>query len=131
MCANNIESLNGKLSEEQEERLVWAASSVMGAGMDTNTSTALIFFLLMMLHPSIQVKAREELDRVIGIQDRASLPHVRSIMAEVLRWQPAAPLGLPHELRQDDTYNGMHLPKGSLVIHNIWQVLFVSVTWSR
>ncbi|KAJ7836642.1 cytochrome P450, partial [Mycena olivaceomarginata] len=55
--------------------------------------------------------------------DRPSLPYVRSIMTEVFRWQPAAPLGIPHTLRQDDIYDGMHLSKGSLVIPNIWHML--------
>ncbi|KAJ7844119.1 putative monooxygenase [Mycena olivaceomarginata] len=129
LCASTIEASDGKLSEEQEDRLVWAASTVLGGGLDTNESSVLTFFLAMMLNPSIQAKAREEIDGVIGsdrlpvLQDRPSLPYVRSIMAEVFRWQPAAPLGIPHALRQDDIYNGMHLTKGSLVIPNIWHML--------
>ncbi|KAJ7477019.1 putative monooxygenase [Mycena galericulata] len=129
LCANNIEASDGKLTEEQEERLVWAASSVMGGGLDTNTSSVLTFFLAMMLNPSVQAKARQEIEAVIGpdrlpvIQDRASLPYVRSIMTEVFRLQPAIPLALPHALRQDDVYEGMHLPKGSLVIPNVWHML--------
>ncbi|KAJ7477023.1 putative monooxygenase [Mycena galericulata] len=129
LCANNIEASDGKLSEEQEERLVWAACSMMGGGMDTNISSVLTFFLAMMLNPSVQAKARQEIEAVIGsdrlpvIQDRASLPYVRSIMTEVFRWQPAVPLALPHALRQDDVYEGMHLPKGSLIIPNVWHML--------
>ncbi|KAJ6477611.1 cytochrome P450 [Mycena sanguinolenta] len=30
-------------------------------------------------------------------------------------------LGFPHKLSQDDIYNGMHLPKGSVIIPNAWQ----------
>jgi hypothetical protein len=37
-------------------------------------------------------------------------------------------LGIPHALRQDDIYDGMHLAKGSLVIPNIWQVFLFSST---
>lgn len=32
-------------------------------------------------------------------------------------------VGIPHRLSHDDTYNGMDLPKGSLVIPNIWCVV--------
>ncbi|KAJ7844085.1 putative monooxygenase [Mycena olivaceomarginata] len=67
LCANTIEASDGKLSEEQEDRLVWAASTVLGGGLDTAS--------------------------------------------------------IPHALRQDDIYDGMHLPKGSLVIPNIWHML--------
>ncbi|KAJ6581964.1 cytochrome P450 [Mycena capillaripes] len=83
-----------------------------------NTSSVLTFFLAIMLNPSVQVKARKEIEA-----DRAALPYVRSIMTEVLRWQPAAPLGIPHATSQDDIYDGMHIFKGSLVIANIWHML--------
>ncbi|KAJ7267323.1 putative monooxygenase [Mycena rebaudengoi] len=129
LCSNHIEASDGELSQEQEEKLVWAASAVMGGGMDTNNSSVLTFFLAMMLNPSVQDKAFKEIQAVIGtdrlpvIQDRDSLPYVRSIMAEVFRSQPAAPLGIPHALHQNDAYDGMYLPKGSLVIPNIWHML--------
>ncbi len=47
----------------------------------------------MMIHPEIQRKAREEIDRVIGTQrlptfeDRKSLPYVGAIVDEALRWR--------------------------------------------
>ena len=55
--------------------------------------------MCMILNPSIQKKAQEELDSVIGtsrlptIQDRAHLPYLRAIVAEVYRFCPAVPLG--------------------------------------
>ena len=33
------------------------------------------------------------------------------------------PLCLPHRLMEDDVYEGMHVPKGSLVIGNIWAIM--------
>ncbi|KAJ6626173.1 putative monooxygenase [Mycena sp. CBHHK59/15] len=129
MCATTLEAVDGKPTKEQEESLVWAASTVMGAGMDTNASTVLVFFLAMMLHPDVQAKARREIDDVVGrdrlptIQDRASLPYIRSIMTEVFRWNPAVPLtGIAHALSQDDVYEGMHVPKGALIIPNVWHM---------
>ncbi|KAJ7659531.1 putative monooxygenase [Mycena rosella] len=129
LCATTLEALEGTPSKEQEERLVWAASTVMGGGLDPNVSSIMTFFLAMMLNPSVQTKARQEIDTVIGsdrlptIQDRESLPYIRSIMTEVFRWKPAVPLGIPHALIQDDVYDGMYLPKGSLVIPNVWYML--------
>ncbi len=73
--------------------------------------------LLMVLHPEVQAKAHEEIDRVVGrhrlpnFGDRDSLPYVNAIVKEVLRWYPVSPLGLPHRLTQDDWYNGYFLPK--------------------
>lgn len=62
-------------------------------------STIFTFLLAMLRHPEVQVKAQEEIDRIVGtdrlptIADRSSLPYVRSVITEVLRWYPAAPLG--------------------------------------
>jgi cytochrome P450 len=54
----------------------------------------------MALHPDVQKKGQDEIDRVIGgkrlpeINDLKSLPYIESIMHEVLRWNPVTPLGL-------------------------------------
>ncbi|KAF7375513.1 putative monooxygenase [Mycena sanguinolenta] len=128
-CAQYLAAEDGKMSEEQEEKLVWAALSMFGGGLDTNASSILTFFLAMILNPSVQHKAQDEIDRVIGpdrlpvIQDKASLPCVRGLIAEVFRWHPAAPLGIAHALTQDDVYDDMRLPKGSVVIPNAWHML--------
>ncbi len=55
----------------------------------------------MVLHPDVQVKAHEEIDRVVGAHrlpdycDQAALPYTSAILKEVLRWRPVAPLGTP------------------------------------
>lgn len=57
------------------------------------------FILALVLHPGVQEKAQEEIDRVVGSErlpefsDRPSLPYVNAILKEVLRWNPVAPLG--------------------------------------
>ncbi|KAJ7123122.1 putative monooxygenase [Mycena epipterygia] len=133
MCSTVLEDVDRNPSTEQEDRLVWAASTVMGGGMDTvkhlNYIAILSFFLAMTLNPAIQAKARKEIDNLIRhdrlptIKDMSSLPYVRSVMTEVLRWHPAVPLGIPHALSKDDIYEGMHLPRGSLMIMNVWYML--------
>lgn len=86
------------------------------------------FFLAMMLHPEVQRKAREEIDRVVGdgrlpnVKDRDSLPYVEAVLKEVFRWHPIAPMGLPHEITEDDIYQGYLIPKGAIIIPNIWFV---------
>jgi hypothetical protein len=109
-------------------------------------STALTFFMCMILNPLVQKKAQEELDSVIGtsrlptIQDRAQLPYLRAIVAEVYRFYQAIPLGklnelllkfalminlsvnlgVPHALSQDDVYEGYFIPKGTWIMPNMW-----------
>ena len=41
-------------------------------------------------------------------------------MYEVLRWAPVAPMGIPHVNTEDVEWEGWKIPKGSLVLANIW-----------
>jgi len=96
------------------------------AGSDTTAATNASFVLAMTMHPEIQKKAQEELDRVIGPdrlptwEDRSQLPYIDAILKETLRWNTATPLGVPHAVVQDDVYEGMFIPGGATVIPNIW-----------
>ncbi|KAJ7674357.1 cytochrome P450 [Mycena rosella] len=79
----------------------------------------------MILHPECQVTAQKEIDSVVGdlrlpdFGDRDNLPFVECILQEILRWNPAIPLGVPHRTMEDDLYRGMLIPKGALVFPNI------------
>lgn len=74
----------------------------------------------MALHPEIQEKAQEEIDRVVGNQrlpdfnDRESMPYSDAIYREVMRIRPVFPLGLPHTSTEDDVYNGYFIPQGKI-----------------
>ncbi|KAK7039437.1 putative monooxygenase [Favolaschia claudopus] len=128
-CATTFQEAEGKLSADVEEQLVWASTTMVAGGIHTSVISTMNFFLAMMLNPAIQANAQKEIDSVVGhdrlptIADRESLPYVRSIVTEVFRLNPAIPLGIPHSLNQDDMYEGMHIPKGSIVIPNIWHML--------
>lgn len=75
----------------------------------------------MALHPLVQQKAQEEIDRVIGTdrlpgqEDRTSLPYIEAVYREVLRWRPVTPLGVPHSTTADDIYKGYFIPKGMFI----------------
>ncbi|CAA7262455.1 unnamed protein product [Cyclocybe aegerita] len=129
LCGTILQEAGGELSKDEQEKLVWASSSVMGGGLDTNMSSALTFFVAMIRHPEIQAKAQAELDAVVGqdrlpaISDIVNLPYIRAIIAEVFRISPSIPLCVPHAVRQDDIYNDYLIPKGALVLPNIWHML--------
>lgn len=80
----------------------------------------------MCLNPSVQDKAQEELDRVVGkdrlpgFDDRDNLPYIEAIWKETLRWNTVAPLSIPHAAQQDDEIQGYHIPKGAIIIPNTW-----------
>jgi len=127
---SQLPDLSNDLKDEDKQKLMVTIKKVAGiaflAAVETTTSALMNFVFLMITHPDVQRKAQEELDKVIGrnrlpnLDDRESLPYVSALIKEVLRFYPVAPLGVPHRLIADDVYNGMYLPKGSIVSPNIW-----------
>ncbi|EKM56476.1 uncharacterized protein PHACADRAFT_141167 [Phanerochaete carnosa HHB-10118-sp] len=113
---------------DKEFNIKWAATSLYAAGADTTVSAIYSFFLAMTLYPQVAERAQAEIDLVVGsdrlpnFEDRPNLPYVEALVKEVYRWNPVAPLGVPHRLLEDDMYDGYLIPKGSIVIANIWFV---------
>lgn len=91
----------------------------------------------MVCYPEVQRKAQDELDRVVGpyrlpeFGDREHLPYVELICKEVHRWQPVVPMGVAHAVSQDDTYRRYFIPKGTIIIGNIWFGIFLSTSRDR
>ena len=80
----------------------------------------------MAAHPEVQKAAQAEIDAVVGpnrlpdYADQNSLPYVSAVILECLRWRSVVPLSIPHKSTEDDEYRGYFIPKGSIVIANIW-----------
>lgn len=84
------------------------------------------FFLAMLLHPRAQRSAQTELDSVIELgslpsfEDKESLPYLRALLKEVLRWNTVANVAVPHVLDQDDIIGEYFIPKNTIVMGNSW-----------
>ncbi|KAG1869504.1 cytochrome P450 [Suillus subluteus] len=131
------------LSAEEDDLVKWSAASLYAAGSDTTVSMIYSFFLAMTLFPDVQKKAQAEIDAVVGpdrlpsFADRDSLPYTEALVKEVFRWSVVAPIGMwisfiaffncravsPIASPRTISYDGYHIPKGSLVIPNIWFML--------
>ena len=80
----------------------------------------------MVAFPEVQRRAQAEIDAVVGrdrlptFADAPRLPYVRAIIKEILRWRPVLPFGVPHVATDEDWYEGMYIPKGTICIANIW-----------
>ncbi|KAH9168011.1 cytochrome P450 [Lactarius sanguifluus] len=110
------------LSEVEQ---AWLVGHVVTAGGET-TATALEWWLLAMLvYPNVQARAHAELDEVVGrdrpptFADLPFLPYIRAMLKEALRWSPILPFGAPHTLTEDDWYEGMLIPKGTMCLQNV------------
>lgn len=147
--STHLDAHGDHISTEEEYVIKWTAASMYAAGADVvsnmspttrifynnheQTVSALsTFFLLMARFPDAQRRAQEELDRAVGsrlptMQDRPNLPYVQALVQEVLRWHPVTPLGVPHMSTQEDEYRGYRIPKGSILIPNVWYVIISSI----
>lgn len=88
------------------------------------------FTLAMALYPEVQKKAQKALDdalqgqRLPDFNDFGGrIPYVDAVVNEVLRWNTATPFAVYHVASEDDVYNGYNIPKGSIMIPNLWALL--------
>ncbi|KAF8549581.1 cytochrome P450 [Imleria badia] len=102
------------------------ASATAFLASETSHSSLMTFFLMMALNPEVQAKAQTQIDAVVGndrlptVADRPMLPFIDAILRETLRYSPVAPLSIPYSAGNDDVYDGFHIPKGAILITNLW-----------
>jgi hypothetical protein len=128
-----VQGLLGQDPDPAERELIMLSATALYAGGADTTVAALSFFLLAMaVFPEVQVKAREEIDRVVGsggggggagrlpnFGDRDNLPYVEALVSETLRWRPLAPLCIPHGTLEEGEFRGYRIPKGSVILPSI------------
>lgn len=128
----SIVSQELKKINPMDQRLLQEASAAVFVGTTGTTSAVLnVFFLAMTSYPDAQKRAQAELDSLLkktGQQlpthaDLQHLPYCMAVVYEVLRWQVVGPIGLPHLSTAEDVYKGYRIPKGSVIIANIWAMM--------
>ncbi|KAF7348380.1 hypothetical protein MSAN_01792000 [Mycena sanguinolenta] len=113
-------------SREQEEVVKDVAGVAYAAAVDSTTSTLIVFIMVMAMNPEVVKKAQNELDAVIGLgvlpgfEHRSALPYCEAVFREVFRWRPILPFAVPHATSDDDIYEGHFIPKGTMVLPNVW-----------
>ncbi|KAI0817856.1 putative cytochrome P450 [Xylaria sp. FL0064] len=107
----------------------YITGTLLEAGTDTTASTLIWFVCAMLVFPEVQKRAKAELDRVVGAdrmplpEDEPNLQYVRGCVKESLRWMPVTIMGaMPHALTQDDHYMGFRLPKGAVLVNNVYTI---------
>ncbi|KAN0124436.1 cytochrome P450 monooxygenase [Russula decolorans] len=114
-----------KLSSRERS---WLAATLYVGGADTTSAMMAFWTLAMLAYPETQARAHAELDAVVGrarlptFADYPHLPYIRAMVKELLRWRPIVPLITPHRSTEDDWYEGMFLPKGTICIANAWHM---------
>ncbi|KAG1747567.1 cytochrome P450 [Suillus lakei] len=133
-------SFTSNLLEDREEdhAVKWSAFLYTAVVPIRLTVSAIYsFFLAMTLFPDVQQKAQAEIDAVVGpdrlpsFADRESLPYIEALVKEVLRWSVVTPTGFPHSVTEDNIHDGYYIPKGSIVMANIWFMLNDPRTYAK
>ena len=89
------------------------------AGQETTANTLAFCFLEMGKNKNIFLKAREEIDRILGerteitYQDTVDLKYCSSIFKEALRLYPAVPI-LDRHVTDEITINGYKIPSDTI-----------------
>ena len=119
------------------ENLFHAVADLFVAGTETTATTLKWALLYMMMHEDIQSKVQEELDQVVGpnrmpsLLDRPSLPYTEATLLEIQRFATITPLAVPHAPVKDTVLNGYDIPKGTVILPNIWAVHHDPELWEN
>lgn len=81
-------------------------------------------------------RVHREIDSVLAngrmptLEDKQKMPYVEAVLHEILRFCNIVPLGIFHATSQDANVNGYSIPKGTMVITNLYSVHFDEKYWS-
>lgn len=124
-------------SSFSEDYLFYIIGDLFIAGTDTSTNSILWMVLYMASYPDIQEKVQAEMDQVVGrerltsMKDRGSLPFTGATIMEVERMSVVVPLGVPHMASKTAEFRGFTIPKGTVVIPNMWSVHRDPTVWEE
>lgn len=110
---------------------------LLAAGTDTSAGTMEWALSAMLNNPEILKKAQTEIDKCVGNDrlldesDVLNLPYLRCIINETLRMFPAGPLLIPHESSEATTVGGYRVPKGTMLLVNVWAIQNDPKVWDE
>uniref|UniRef100_A0A8C3XP38 Uncharacterized protein n=1 Tax=Chelydra serpentina TaxID=8475 RepID=A0A8C3XP38_CHESE len=107
-------------SSFNDNNLRLVTTELFTAGTETTSTTLRWALLYMLLHPDIQYKVQEEIDKVIGrdrspqMEDQANMPYNNAVIHEIQRYGDIAPVGMLHMTYRDTELQGFFIPKVSM-----------------
>lgn len=105
-------------------------TTLIEAGSDTSRTSTIQMVAAAAVYPEWVKTARTYLDEVCGynaerlptLADRERLPYITAAVKETFRWRPFIENGMPHELMQDDEYEGYRFPAGTQFTWNAYAI---------
>ncbi|KAF7830574.1 isoflavone 2'-hydroxylase-like [Senna tora] len=102
------------------------SGAIIAAGTETSASTMEWALANLLKHPEVMKKLKAEIESEVGTErfldesDIGKLPYLQNVVLETLRLYPAGGLGLPRMNSEDCTVGGYHIPKGTMLMVNVW-----------
>ncbi|XP_072051610.1 cytochrome P450 2U1-like [Amphiura filiformis] len=121
-------------SSLSENNLIVTIMDLFASGAETTSASLSWFFLYMIRYPEVQNKIQQEIDSVVGpkrlpqLADKPNLPYTEATILEVMRIQTVSPV-VPHSAARHTIIHGYRIPKGAVVMSNIWHMLHDSEVW--
>lgn len=111
-----------------DDDAMYVAMQLVEAGSDTTRMVLNVAFMAALEHPNAFAKAREEVDRVCGKDEKARLPtladledlkYICAMAKEVMRWRPIFAITPDHTATKDFDFEGYHFPAGTGFVLNM------------
>nr|GAT55589.1 cytochrome P450 [Mycena chlorophos] len=112
---------------ESEDVLMLAVAFAFG-GVHSIAGILQWFIAFMATHPAVAAAAHAELDQVVGRdrlpnnEDEKDMPYIHAIIKEVQRIHSPFWVPTPHYSTQDFVYEGMFIPKDTVLLLNCWTI---------
>ncbi|XP_070567861.1 cytochrome P450 2U1-like [Ptychodera flava] len=119
------------------EHLLMTVAGIFAAGTHTTATGLLWTILFLCLNQDVQERCFNEIKDNIGLDnapsynDKQKLPYIEAVIMEVHRRANIVPLGLLHAVSDDIIFYGYTIPKGTMVMSNLWAVHMDKENWER
>jgi len=123
-------------SEEKLSRydIIAESSTFAVAGHETTAVSVMWTTVFLAKYPEVKKKVLQELDTVLqgrapNVQDLQQLPYLKAVISESMRLYPPGAF-FERTATQDETVQGIFIPKGTGIWMNSWFVHRDEKTWS-
>ncbi|KPI96759.1 putative cytochrome P450 303a1 [Papilio xuthus] len=120
---------HGERDTYSEGQLVAMCMDMFMAGTETTSKSMSFGFSYLVRNQTVQRKAQEEIDRVIGrnrlptLDDRPNMPYNEAIVHESVRHFMGRTFGVPHRALRNTTLAGYIIPEDTMVVSNFTNIL--------
>ncbi|XP_065675790.1 LOW QUALITY PROTEIN: steroid 17-alpha-hydroxylase/17,20 lyase-like isoform X2 [Hydra vulgaris] len=120
-----------------DDNIEFLLNDFMIAGSETSSNTILWFIVYILHWPEYQDKLYDEIVNVTSgngypsLNDGPRLHLIQAIIHEILRLSSVVPLGLCHKAMENSSICGKFVPKGALILTNLWSIHHDERYWTN